>query len=256
MVEDSSMIFLKNSDEIEKMYRASQIVAQALLKLKESVSPGITTEDLDRIAEEFIRSEGATPTFIGYQDYPKTLCTSVNDEVVHGIPSVDKKLKDGDVIGIDCGATWDGFVGDSAITVPVGNVDEEALNLIDITEKSLVAAIDVVREGNRIGDIGSTVQQFAIDAGFGIVRDFVGHGIGRRMHEEPSVPNFGQKGNGPRIKIGMVLAVEPMFNLGGDEVKVLEDGWTVVTKDGALSAHFEHTIACTENGPWLLSARG
>ncbi|MDO8519974.1 MAG: type I methionyl aminopeptidase [Deltaproteobacteria bacterium] len=249
------MIILKSPDEIEKMRRANQIVAQVLLKLKESVAPGITTDDLDRIAEEKIRKMGGIPTFIGYRGYPKSLCTSVNEEVVHGIPG-KKVLKEGDIIGLDCGVTLDGFVGDSAITVGVGKVSGEAQKLMRVTEESLKLAIEMVREGNRIGDIGHAVSTHAISHGYSVVRDFVGHGIGRMMHEEPQVPNYGKPGMGPRIKVGMVVAIEPMINIGTHEVEVLADKWTVVTKDKKLSAHFEHSIACTEKGPVVLSERG
>lgn len=237
------------------MRRSNQIVAQVLLKLKEIVAPGMTTDDLDKIAEEKIRKMGGIPTFIGYRGFPKSICTSVNEEVVHGIPG-RKILKEGDIIGIDCGVTLDGFVGDSAITVPVGKVSAEAIKLMQVTDECLQKGIDCVREGMRIGDIGFAVATYAEGHGYSVVRDFVGHGIGRQMHEEPQVPNYGKPGMGPRIKIGMVLAIEPMVNVGTHDVEVLKDGWTVVTKDRKLSAHFEHSIACTENGPVVLSSRG
>lgn len=246
------MIILKSPAEIEKMAKANRIVAEVLLKLKEVVAPGITTDDLDRIAEEHIRKRGGIPTFIGYHGYPKSLCTSVNEEVVHGIPG-PKELKEGDIIGIDCGVTFEGFVGDSAVTVPVGKVSDEAEKIMRITRECLDRAIEQVVDGNRIGDIGFAVSSHAEANGYSVVRDFVGHGIGRQMHEEPQVPNFGVKGTGPRIKVGMVVAIEPMINVGTHEVEVLADQWTVVTKDRKLSAHFEHSIACTPDGPRVLS---
>ncbi len=246
------MIILKSPEEIEKMYRAGQIVGEVLLKLAEAVAPGMTTNDLDRIAEELIRKRKGIPTFIGYRGYPKSLCTSVNEEVVHGIPS-NRVLKEGDIVGIDCGATLDGFVGDSAVTVRVGKISAEAEQLMKVTCESLDLGIEKVLDGNRIGDIGQAVQAHAEKNGYSVVRDFVGHGIGRNMHEEPAVPNFGKEGSGSRIKVGMVLAIEPMINVGGLEVEVLKDGWTVVTKDRQLSAHFEHTVACTPNGPRVLT---
>lgn len=231
---------------------AGQIVGEVLLQLKERVAPGITTNDLNRMADEWIRKKGGLPTFIGYRGYPKALCTSVNEEVVHGIPS-DRVLKEGDIVGIDCGVTVDGFVGDSAITVAVGKVSDEALHLMRITSECLEKAIETVCEGARIGDIGHCVQSYAESHGYSVVRDFVGHGIGRSMHEEPQVPNFGKGGEGVRIRSGMVLAIEPMINRGSFEVLTLQDGWTVVTKDNHLSAHFEHTVACIEKGAWVLT---
>lgn len=246
------MIFLKSPEEIDIMRRAGRIVAEVLLKLKEMVRPGITTSELDAAAKEHIRKAGAIPTFVGYQGYPKTLCTSVNEEVVHGIPG-DKWLREGDVIGIDCGVTWQGFVGDSAVTVPVGKISPENERLIATTRAALDAGIAAFKEGNRIGDISWAVQRVAEKAGFGVVKDFVGHGVGRKMHEEPQVPNIGKPGTGPRIKTGMVLAIEPMFNLGTGEVEVLKDAWTVVTKDRKVSAHFEHTIALTAMGSEILT---
>lgn len=247
------MIFLKSKDEIEIMRRAGGIAAEVLLKLEEHVKPGVSTEDLDRIAEELIRGAGAIPTFVGYQGYPKTLCTSINEEVVHGIPNSKRILKEGDVIGIDCGVTYQGFVGDHAKTFAVGGVGEAELNLITATAESLEEGIRKAVVGNRVGDISFAVQSVADRCGYGIVKDFVGHGIGRKMHEEPQVPNFGTAGTGPRFKVGMALAIEPMFNLGTGEVKVLGDGWTVVTKDRKVSAHFEHTVVFTEEGTLVLT---
>jgi methionyl aminopeptidase len=235
------------------MRQAGAIAAEVLLKLVDVIKPGASTEDLDRIAEEFIRYKGAIPTFIGYQGYPKTLCTSINEEVVHGIPSPKQVLKEGDVIGIDVGVTYKGFVGDHAKTFAVGQVSPDKAKLITVTEEALEAGIQALTLGNRVGDISAAVQKVANRHGYGIVKDFVGHGIGRKMHEEPQVPNFGEPGTGPRLKTGMVLAIEPMFNLGTGEVKVLKDGWTVVTQDGKCSAHFEHTIALTPSGSLVLT---
>ncbi|MBF0103717.1 MAG: type I methionyl aminopeptidase [Deltaproteobacteria bacterium] len=246
------MIFLKSKDEIQIMRRAGAVVADVLLKLEAHVKPGVTTGDLDRIAEEHIRKSGALPTFVGYQGYPKSLCTSINEEVVHGIPG-SRLLKEGDIIGIDCGVTLEGYVADHAITFGVGVISDEYQRLLDLTVKALKAGLDAFVLGNRIGDIGHAVQSVAAECDYGVVRDFVGHGIGRKMHEEPQVPNFGKPGTGPRIKAGMVIAIEPMFNLGTHEVQVLKDGWTVVTKDRKASAHFEHTIAMAESGPVLLT---
>lgn len=246
------MIILKSKAEIGKMAKAGRIVAEVLLKMKEVIAPGITTNDLDRIAEELIRSRGGIPTFIGYHGFPKSLCTSVNEEIVHGIPG-NRVLKEGDIVGVDCGVTFEGFVGDSAVTLPVGKISEKAQCLLDATRESLNRAIDQVVEGNRIGDIGFAVQSYTEAKGYSVVKDYVGHGIGKNMHEDPQVPNFGKPKTGPRIQVGMVLAIEPMINIGSCDAKVLSDGWTVVTKDGSLSAHFEHTVACTEDGPRVLT---
>lgn len=246
------MIILKSNDEIDVMRRAGAIVANVLLELGNYVKPGITTGDLDRIAEELIRKSGAVPTFIGYQGYEKTLCTSINEEVVHGIPG-NSELRDGDIIGIDCGVTFNGYVADHAVTLPVGQVSEELNQLVLRTEHALDLGIEAFQVGGRVGDIGHVIESYAQTFGYGVVRDFVGHGVGRKMHEEPQVPNYGDHGTGPRLKVGMVLAVEPMFNLGTWDVKVLKDGWTVVTKDGRASAHFEHTVALTQAGPVVLT---
>lgn len=235
------------------MRQAGAIAAHVLLKLSDQVKPGVSTEDLDRIAEEMIRAAGAIPTFIGYQGYPKTLCTSINEEVVHGIPSRKRILKEGDLIGIDCGVTYKGFVGDHAKTFAVGTADAQKVKLLTVAEEALEAGIQALKIGNRVGDISAAVQTVADRHHYGIVKDFVGHGIGRKMHEEPQVPNFGEVETGPRLKVGMVLAIEPMFNLGTGDVKVLEDGWTVVTRDGKCSVHFEHTIALTPSGPLVLT---
>lgn len=230
------------------------IVAEVIEAVGQVIRPGVTTQKLDTLAETIIRDHGALPTFVGYQNYPKTLCTSINEQVVHGIPG-DRVLCDGDIVGVDCGVTWKGFVADHAMTFCVGEVTAEKLQLIAVTEKALYEGIAMMQVGNRIGDISFAVQQAAEARGYGIVKDFVGHGVGRRMHEEPQVPNFGEPRTGPRLKVGMVLAIEPMFNLGTGDVKVLEDGWTVVTKDGRQSAHFEHTIAMTDGGPVVLTKK-
>jgi methionyl aminopeptidase len=242
------MIILKTPDEIEIMARASKLVAETLQALKREVKPGVTTDALDRLAEDFIRSRGGTPAFKGYRNYPKTLCASVNEQVVHGIPS-KRALKEGDIIGLDLGAIVEGFYGDSALTLAVGRIDPRAEQLMTVTEEALYKGIEQAVVGNRLSDISSAIQRHVEAAGFSIVTDFVGHGIGRRLHEEPQVPNYGQPGQGPRLQTGMVLAIEPMVNMGGAAVQVLEDQWTAVTRDGSLSAHFEHTIAIQPSGP-------
>jgi len=242
------MIILKTSEEIEIMARASRVVAETLAMLRREVRPGITTDELDRLAEQFIRSHGGTPAFKGYRNYPKTLCASINDQVVHGIPS-KRALKEGDIIGLDLGATVEGFYGDSAVTVAVGKVSPRIAELLKVTEASLFAGIAQAVVGNRLSDISHAVQQHAEAAGFSVVTDFVGHGIGRQLHEEPQVPNYGKPGQGPRLQEGMVLAIEPMINMGKSGVRVLDDRWTAVTTDGSLSAHFEHTIAIQASGP-------
>ncbi|OGW60879.1 MAG: type I methionyl aminopeptidase [Nitrospirae bacterium RIFCSPHIGHO2_01_FULL_66_17] len=247
------MIILKTPQEIAVIERASRVVALAIAFLREQVKPGVTTADLDRLAEEFITREGAIPAFKGYRGYPATLCTSVNEEVVHGIPSSRRRLEEGDIIGIDVGAIVEGFYGDAAVTLPVGRVSEEAARLLRVTEAALDAGLAQVRAGNRLSDISHAVQTVAEDAGYSVVTDFVGHGIGRNLHEDPQVPNFGKPGEGPRLKEGLVLAIEPMVNIGGHEVEVLSDRWTVVTRDKSLSAHFEHTIAITPDGPKVLT---
>lgn len=246
------MIFLKSKDEIEIMRKAGRIAAEVLQRLRESVVAGVSTDDLDAIAEKLIRKAGAVPTFIGYQGYPKTLCTSINEEVVHGIPG-KRFLCEGDIVGIDVGVTWRGFVGDSAMSIAVGKVSDEDAKLLRVTDEALKAGLKAFSLGNRIGDIGYAIQKVAEKEGYGVVTDFVGHGVGRKMHEEPQVPNVGKPGTGPRIKTGMVLAIEPMFNLGTGQVEVLKDGWTVVTRDRKRSAHFEHTAALTENGVEVLT---
>lgn len=234
------------------MRRSGGIVAEVLAILRQIVVPGITTQELEQRAEQEIKKRKATPAFKGYKGYPFCLCTSVNEQVVHGMPS-KRILNDGDIVSIDVGVLVDGFYGDAAITVPVGTVSDEALRLIDITALSLAKAIEAARIGNRLFDISSAVQQCVEAEGFSVVRDFVGHGIGRALHEAPQVPNFGKAGVGEKLKAGMVLAIEPMINAGDYRVKVLNDGWTAVTEDGRLSAHFEHTIAITEDGPLVLT---
>ena len=248
------MIILKSKEEIEYMREANQIVAETLKKLSEVIRPGITTLELDRISEEEIRGMGAEPAFLGYRGFPKSLCVSINDEVVHGIPG-GRKIKEGDVVSLDLGSKKNGFFGDSALTIAVGDVPERARELIRVTEESLYKGIEKAVLGNRLYDISAAVQRHVEAHGFSVVRQFVGHGIGREMHEEPQIPNFGKAGTGVRLKEGMTFAIEPMVNMGEWEVEVKEDDWTVVTVDGSLSAHFEHTIAITRDGPVILSER-
>jgi methionyl aminopeptidase len=247
------MIILKTPAEIEVMAQASRVVAEALEIVKKAVQPGISTEELDRIAEEEIRVRGALPAFKGYRNYPKTLCASVNDQVVHGIPS-RRKLKEGDIIGLDLGAIVGGFYGDSAVTVAVGAVRGTTEKLVQVTKEALYLGIKQAVVGNRLSDISHAVQEHVEASGFSVVTEFVGHGIGRQLHEEPQVPNYGKPGQGPRLQPGMVLAIEPMVNIGRSAVRVLDDRWTAVTVDGSLSAHFEHTIAIQPTGtPRILS---
>jgi methionyl aminopeptidase len=251
------MIVLKRPHEIEKMKAAGQIVARILDAVEEAVQPGITTWDLEAIADRMVNEAGARAAFKGYrvgrQVFPCCLCISVNHEVVHGIPSPDYVLKEGDIVSVDMGVQKDGYYGDSARTIPVGQVSEQTETLLRVTRESLMKGIAKMTTKHRLEDIGAAVQQHAEAAGFSIVRDFVGHGIGRNLHESPQVPNYGTPGRGRRLKAGMVLAVEPMVNVGTHEVKVLSDGWTVVTRDHQLSAHFEHTVAITDNGPQILT---
>jgi methionyl aminopeptidase len=238
------------------MRRANVIVAEVLQELKRRVAPGVTTLDLDAVAEQMTLRKNAIPAFKGYnvggRIYPRCLCASINNEIVHGIPS-NRALKEGDIVGLDYGVIFEGFYGDSAMTVGVGKVSEEAQRLMDVTEQSLYKGIEQLRDGKRLGDLGAAVQRFAESAGFSVVRAFVGHGIGKRLHEEPPVPNYGEPERGLRLKEGMVLAIEPMVNAGGYEVEIKEDGWTAVTKDGSLAAHFEHSVAITKDGPFILS---
>jgi methionyl aminopeptidase len=249
-------IELKSSEEIEKMSRASRIVAEVLAALRHQIKPGMTTEELDRFAEKFILERGGKPAFKGYQVrdkiYQHTLCVSVNDEVVHGIPS-SRVLTEGDIVGLDIGVVVDGYYGDAAITVPVGAISDGARRLLQVTEEALHRGIAQAIVGNRISDISHAVQSHAEGANFSVVTEFVGHGIGRRLHEEPQVPNYGEPGKGPRLRPGMTLAIEPMVNMGRPETRLLADGWTAVTRDRSLSAHFEHTIVVTDAGPRILT---
>jgi len=249
------VIICRSAAELEKMRTAGRLVGEVLAELTSRVAPGVTTAELDEVAEARIRAAGAIPAFKGYHGYPATICASINEEVIHGIPSGRRVLNEGDVVSIDVGASLDGYFGDSAVTLAVGQVSENAATLLRVTEEALHKAIERVRPGARISDLGHAVQQHVEAYGFSVVREFVGHGIGQRMHEEPQVPNYGEPGRGPRLTEGMVLAIEPMVNAGKPAVKVLADGWTAVTRDGSLSAHFEHTVAVTPDGPWILTAR-
>lgn len=247
------MIILKTNRELSLMREACRISAGALRIAGEAVQPGVSTLEIDRLAYEYIIKNGAEPNFLHYNGYPATACISVNDRVIHGIPGKDQIIHEGDIVSIDLGARINGFNGDNAATFAAGKISEEAQGLLDATKASLYEAIKVAVVGNRIGDIGSAVQQYVESRGYSVVRDFVGHGVGAKLHEDPSVPNFGTPGRGVRLLPGMTLAIEPMINLGGPEVKTLSDGWTVVTLDGKLSAHFEHTIAVTNDGPVILT---
>ncbi len=246
------MIVRKSSAEIGLMRSAGRVTAKALRLVGEAVAPGVMTSELDAIAAEVIASEGALAAFKGYHGFPASICTSVNDQVVHGIPG-ERRLVEGDILSVDIGAIVDGYHGDAAMTFPVGEVSTEASALLEVTRRSLEAGIAQCRQGLRLNDIGHAVQSVAERAGFTVVREYVGHGIGREMHEEPQVPNYGQAGTGPTLKVGMVLAIEPMINAGTAAVKSLDDGWTVVTTDGSLSAHFEHTVAVGADGPVILT---
>ena len=246
------MITIKSKPEVELMRKAGDLVFRTLNLVCDAAKPGITTKELDTMAEEFIRSEGAEPAFKGYMDYPATLCVSINDEVVHGIPG-GRKLEEGQIVSIDVGVRINGWYGDSARTVRIGTISDEAERLMKTTEEALQAGIQQARAGNRLGDISSAVQTFVEKNGYSVVRDLVGHGIGRRMHEEPQVPNFGEPHTGVELASGMVLAIEPMVNVGGATIKFDADKWTVRTADGSLSAHFEHTVAITDNGPDILT---
>jgi len=252
------VIIRKSADELRAMARAGAVVARANEAVRDRLRPGMSTLDLDRIAEDVIVSAGAVPSFKGYRGFPATLCTSRNHEIVHGIPSADVVLDEGDVISIDCGAIVDGFHGDSALTLVVGGEEAappEVRDLIRTTRDALWRGIDAARVGNRLGDVGAAVQELADVRGYGLVREYVGHGVGRDLHEAPSVPNYGRAGKGLQLAEGLVIAIEPMFNLGSGETVLLDDGWTVVTADGAPSAHWEHTVALTPEGPWVLTAR-
>ncbi|HXZ80872.1 MAG TPA: type I methionyl aminopeptidase [Terriglobales bacterium] len=247
-------IVCKSPEEIQKMRRSGGIVRQVLDELAATVEPGISTMDLERKAAKRIRQFGAKPAFKGYHDYPCVLCTSVNQEIVHGIPSERRVLKDGDIVSIDCGVVFEGYYGDAAVTVPVGeSVTPNVRRLLEVTQQSLYKAIEVTLVGNTVGDVGAAVQEHVEAAGFSVVRDFVGHGIGTRLHEDPQVPNFGNRGHGTRLREGMVLAIEPMVNAGKPGARLLDDKWTAVTEDGSYSAHFEHCVAVTKNGPMILT---
>jgi methionyl aminopeptidase len=248
------MVVCKSQSELDKMRRSGHIVRQVLDELRAMVAPGVSTMDLEKLAERRIKESGAKPAFKGYYGYPCVLCTSINDEIVHGIPSAKRVLKAGDIVSIDCGVVLDGYYGDAAVTVAVGDsVSPERKKLMEVTEQSLYKAIEKVKIGNTISDIGGAVQEFVEAAGFSVVREFVGHGIGTKLHEEPQVPNFRSRGADMRLREGMVLAIEPMVNTGGPEARVLEDKWTAVTLDGSSSAHFEHCVAVTRNGPLILT---
>jgi methionyl aminopeptidase len=247
-------VVLKSSREIEKMHRAGKVVREVLELVRSRVKPGATTLDLENAAEKRMAELGAKPAFKGYHGFPCVLCTSVNSEVVHGIPSAKRVLKEGDIVSVDCGAVIDGYYGDAAITVPVGEkLDPKTARLLRVTEQSLNSGIAAVKPGATLGDIGSAVQSVVESEGFSVVRDFVGHGIGSNMHEDPQVPNFGEAGHGMKLRAGMVIAIEPMVNAGGPDVQVLKDRWTAVTADGSMSAHFEHTVAVTETGAMILT---
>jgi len=248
------MVTLKSARELEAMARAGDILARTLARLREQVRAGITTEDLDAEAEAFIRShKGARPSFKGLYGFPKTLCVSIDEEIVHGIPSSTRVLEEGSIISIDCGVLLEGLHADSATTVPVGRISPEAQRLLDVTSRCLDAGLAAAVVGNHIGDIGHAVQTVAEGAGFGVVRELVGHGIGTRFHEDPQVPNYGSPKRGPRLQVGMTLAIEPMITVGSPETRTLGDKWTVVTADGSLAAHFEHTVAVTPEGPRVLT---
>lgn len=248
------MIEVKNEKELQKMRAAGKVTAAVLKLMTEMAKEGVSTGELDAAAEKTIRSFGATPLFLGYYGFPACICASINEEIVHGIPKKDRILKSGDIISIDTGARLDGFCSDAAITLGIGKVSDEAQRLMDVTKKSLFKAIGQVKAGRRLGDVQHAVETFAELNGMGVVRDYCGHGIGRNMHEEPSIPNFGKAGTGPLLQAGMVLAIEPMLTAGDYKVRELEDGWTVVTRDGSLAAHFEHTVAVTANGSEILTA--
>ena len=247
------MIVLKTVRELAIMKEACRISAGALNVIKQAIEPGVTTGELDRLAEEYIRSQGAAPNFKGYNGYPKTACISINNEVIHGIPSDKRVINSGDIVSVDLGAVFQGYHGDNAATFAVGDVSPEAKRLISVTEESLYEGIKAARAGSRVGDISNAIQSYVESRGFSVVREYVGHGVGTKLHEAPEIPNFGTPGRGIRLLPGMTIAIEPMINVGGSAVKVLPDGWTVLTKDGSLSAHFEHTIAITSDGPQIMT---
>ena len=249
------MIVLKSAREIEIMRRAGSVLADVVERLREIVTPGISTLEIDEDVEAFIASRGAQPAFKGYRGFPATVCVSINDEVVHGIPSAQRRIKEGDIVGLDLGCIVDGYYADCAFTLPIGEIPADVQRLLDVTRESLERAIAECRRGRRLSDVSHAVQSHVEAHGFSVVRAFVGHGIGRALHEEPQVPNFGEPGRGPELRPGMVLAIEPMVTMGSWEVTILDDGWTAVTRDGSLAAHFEHTIAVTEHGPEVLTRR-
>jgi len=246
------MIQYKSPRQIEQIRKAGRVVAEVLDLISENIRPGVTSGELDRLTVDYLKRKNAKPAFLGYQGFPASICASVDEEVVHGIPG-DRELLEGQIVSIDIGAIVDGYYGDSAKTFPVGKISDEAKRLLDITEKSLFKGIEQCRIGNRLGDLSWAIQSFVEAEGFSVVRDLVGHGIGRKMHEEPQVPNFGEAGTGLEFKEGLVIAIEPMINAGNYDVRILQDGWTVVTADGSLSAHFEHTVAVTGKGPEILT---
>ena len=248
----SGGITVKSPQELDSMRRAGKIVGNVIDLLKAAVAPGMTTKDLDKIAYKEITRHRAKPTFMGYHGFPASICTSVNEEIVHGIPG-KRILQEGDIVKVDVGATIEGYIGDAAVSLPVGEVTPEAITLMEDTRISLEEGIRAAQPGGRVGDIGAAVQAYGESRGYGVVREFVGHGVGRFLHEDPQVPNYGQAGMGPLLRVGMCIAIEPMFNLGDRHTKILDDEWTVVTADGELSAHFEHSIAITEDGPEILT---
>ena len=247
------MIIIKNSEQLALMREAGRITAEALMVAKEAIRPGLSTKELDKIIQRYIEKCGATPTFLGYNGFPGSACISINDEVIHGIPSSKVILAEGDIVKVDVGARFRGYNGDSARTFAVGKVSDEALRLISVTEQSFYEAMKVAKAGNRIGDIGHAVENFVISNGFSVVKEYTGHGVGAELHEEPSIPNHGRQGRGARLYPGMTLAIEPMVNAGTDRIKVRRDGWTVVTQDGKLSAHYENTLLITDQDPVILT---
>lgn len=247
------MIIIKTNQEIEYMRQAGSVVRDTLLKLQEAVRPGVTTAQLDRIAEEYILKCGAKPSFKGYNGFPASICSSLNSEVVHGIPSKKVVLQEGDILSVDCGALLNGYQGDAARTFAVGNISKEAQKLIDVTKESFFKGIEFAKVGNRLSDISACIQQYVESFGFSVVRDYVGHGIGKKLHEDPEVPNYGRPGRGPKLMQGMVLAIEPMINIGDFTVRTEANDWTVVTEDGSLSAHYENTVAILKDGPEILT---
>ena len=247
------MIVIKNSEQIALMKMAGRITAEALLVARDTIRPGVSTKEIDKKIHDYIIKCGATPSFLGYGGFPGSACISINNEVIHGIPSKDRIIQEGDIVKIDVGARYRGYNGDSARTYPVGKVSDETLRLISVTERSFYEAMKVAKAGNRVGDISNAIESFVISNGFSIVKQYVGHGVGAELHEEPSVPNYGRAGRGPRLYSGMTLAIEPMVNVGVEDVKVLKDGWTVITADGKLSAHYENSICITEGDPILLT---